>query len=179
MPSAEITKKALAEALKELMAVKPLSKISISGIADCCGINRNSFYYHFKDKNDLVNWIFYTEVSQILNREEIYEVPARKALDVLTHYFYLNHSFYRSALSVSGQNSFSEYFHDTMQTLFMAKSRGFFEMDEYQEFFAAFYADACTAALHRWMLGELSTPPEQISRLIYNALAGASALLND
>ena len=33
-------------------------------------MNRKSFYYHFKDKYDLVNWIFDTEITKIFFREE-------------------------------------------------------------------------------------------------------------
>ena len=53
-----LTKRALAAAMKELMEQMPFSKISVSNIAEQCGMNRKSFYYHFKDKYDLVNWIF-------------------------------------------------------------------------------------------------------------------------
>ena len=51
-----LTKRALAAAMKELMEQMPFSKISVSDIAEQCGMNRKSFYYHFKDKYDLVNW---------------------------------------------------------------------------------------------------------------------------
>ena len=61
MADSNITKNALATALKELMKEKPFEKISISDICDSCGMNRKSFYYHFKDKYDLVNWIFYVD----------------------------------------------------------------------------------------------------------------------
>lgn len=50
-----LTKRALAAAMKELMEQMPFSKISVSDIAEQCGMNRKSFYYHFKDKYDLVN----------------------------------------------------------------------------------------------------------------------------
>ena len=53
-----LTKRALAAAMKELMEQMPFSKISVSDIAEQCGMNRKSFYYHFKDKYDLVNWHF-------------------------------------------------------------------------------------------------------------------------
>lgn len=57
MADSNITKRALAAALKELMEQKPFSKINVADICEKCGMNRKSFYYHFKDKYDLVNWI--------------------------------------------------------------------------------------------------------------------------
>ena len=41
------TRHALAQALKELMAQKPLNKITIHDLTECCGIRRQNFYYHF------------------------------------------------------------------------------------------------------------------------------------
>ena len=56
-----ITKHALAQALKALTETLPFDKISVGNICAQCGLNRKSFNYHFKDKYDLVNWIYYTE----------------------------------------------------------------------------------------------------------------------
>ena len=49
MADSNITRNAMAAAMKALMKEKKLSKISISDICGACGMNRNSFYYHFKD----------------------------------------------------------------------------------------------------------------------------------
>ena len=51
-----ITKKALEASLKKLMLKKPLDKITIRDITDDCGISRMTFYYHFQDIYDLVEW---------------------------------------------------------------------------------------------------------------------------
>ena len=44
----EITKKALAETLKKLLSKNKLNKITIKEITEDCGVNRQTFYYHFK-----------------------------------------------------------------------------------------------------------------------------------
>lgn len=49
MADSYITKRALATSLRELMQEQPFDKISVSQICDGCGMNRKSFYYHFKD----------------------------------------------------------------------------------------------------------------------------------
>ena len=48
----QITKRAIEQSLKNLLAKKPLTKITINDIAEDCGINRMTFYYHFKDIYD-------------------------------------------------------------------------------------------------------------------------------
>ena len=50
----QITKRALEQSLKNLLLQKPLTKITVGDIAEDCGINRMTFYYHFKDIYDLV-----------------------------------------------------------------------------------------------------------------------------
>lgn len=50
----QVTKRALEASLKHLLLQKPLNKITINDIAEDCGINRMTFYYHFKDIYDLV-----------------------------------------------------------------------------------------------------------------------------
>ena len=59
MSDSNITKNALAASMKKMMRRRPFEKISVSDICMDCGINRKSFYYHFRDKYDLVNWIFF------------------------------------------------------------------------------------------------------------------------
>ena len=51
------TKKAISYALKDLLKTNPFSKITINDIAASCNINKQTFYYHFLDKEDLVEWI--------------------------------------------------------------------------------------------------------------------------
>ena len=67
MSNNNITKKAFAEAIKHLLTKKPLTKISVKDITEHCNISRNTFYYHFRDKYELINWIFYTEILAEVN----------------------------------------------------------------------------------------------------------------
>lgn len=52
----QTTKRALEASLKKMLLQKPLNKITINDIAEDCGISRMTFYYHFKDIYDLVEW---------------------------------------------------------------------------------------------------------------------------
>ena len=48
----------LADAMKLCMKSAPLEKITVGEIVGACGTTRQTFYRHFKDKYDLVNWYF-------------------------------------------------------------------------------------------------------------------------
>ena len=71
MADSNITKRALAASLKELMAEQPFDKINVAQICQRCNMSRKSFYYHFKDKYDLVNWIFDTEFMELIKHENL------------------------------------------------------------------------------------------------------------
>ena len=46
----QTTKRALEASLKKLLLQKPLNKITINDITEDCGVNRMTFYYHFKNR---------------------------------------------------------------------------------------------------------------------------------
>ena len=62
----KMTKMALAAALKKLLEKKPLSKITVTDITRECEINRHTFYYHFRDIYDLIEWIYVNEAEQYI-----------------------------------------------------------------------------------------------------------------
>lgn len=172
MADSNITKRALASSLKELMKTKPFSKISVSDICEACDMNRKSFYYHFQDKYDLVNWIYYTECIAALKEKGYHS--GYDILDDLCAYFYNNRSFYRKTMTVEGQNSFSEYFRDIVSTIITADMEESFGKDEALPFYADFYTDALLCAIKRWLLKKDCLPPEEFVRLIKNCLVHTS-----
>ncbi len=62
------TRKAIKESFLKLLSQRPLSQITVKDIVEDCGINRNSFYYHFKDLPDLVEEIGGEMVSDLMKR---------------------------------------------------------------------------------------------------------------
>ena len=69
----QTTKRALEASLKHLLAKKPLDKITINDIAEDCGISRMTFYYHFKDIYDLIEWSCIEEASRVIEGNKTYD----------------------------------------------------------------------------------------------------------
>ena len=69
----QVTKRALAASLIKLLSQKPLDKVTVKDIIEDCGVNRQTFYYHFKDIYDLVDWIFLEMASEFLDGKETYD----------------------------------------------------------------------------------------------------------
>ena len=69
----QVTKRALEQSLKNLLLKKPLTKITVGDITDDCGINRMTFYYHFKDIYDLVEWSCLEDAKRALDEKKTYD----------------------------------------------------------------------------------------------------------
>lgn len=170
MADANSTKGALAEAMKKLMVCKPFSKISISDLCEECGLNRKSFYYHFKDKYDLVNWIFYVDFLTNMsgkNFENEWDV-----LVSICNIFYQNREFYQRALKIEGQNSFKEYFYEMLEPVVAFFVKDLFQVQN-QELFETFFCDAFLTAVLRWFSMESELEPEafveELKEVLYSA----------
>lgn len=84
-----LTKKALRETMIRALNERPLEKIRVKDLVEECGVNRNTFYYHYKDIYELLADIFETETEEIAetlknddgNWESIFVESSRFALD--------------------------------------------------------------------------------------------------
>ena len=105
-----LTEQAIQAAFIRLLNERPLDKITVREIADECGINRNTFYYHYHDIYDLLDKLFAIEEERMLsnmedvstlkqgfimatqfaldNKRAIYHVYNSVSRDVLTGYLY-------------------------------------------------------------------------------------------
>ena len=63
---ASLTRKSIMESFIRLLDERPLNKISVKDIVEDCGINRNTFYYHFTDIPALVEEIVRDETDRIV-----------------------------------------------------------------------------------------------------------------
>lgn len=171
MPDANITKRALAGAMKALMQAEPFQKISVGEICAHCGMNRKSFYYHFRDKYDLVNWIYYTEFVEAM-RQKPYEDAWAFMLD-MCRYFHENRAFYVNALQVTGQDSFREYFGQVFRPMVQLAAEGAFAHAEERAFYAVFFTDAVLVGIERW-LGEGQMPPDRFVHLLRAGMEGTA-----
>lgn len=67
------TKPALEASLKKLLLHKSIDKITINELTSDCGISRMSFYYHFKDIYDLVEWVCVEDGKRALQDKKTYD----------------------------------------------------------------------------------------------------------
>mgnify|MGYP000127315419 CR=1 FL=1 len=116
MKEQTITKQAIVQSFKQLMKNKTFDKISISDITNACYLNRQTFYYHFQDKYELMNWIYYNEIFLPLVNElnkENYDDAFKGMFNTMYQEKYL----YANALSMSSEYGFKEYLYKVLEEL--------------------------------------------------------------
>lgn len=176
MAESNLTKKALAQALKELTQTQPFEKVGINDICNACHVSRKTFYYHFRDKYALAEWIFDTEIIELLQKCNLDDYSSMVL--PICQYLYQNRTFYVSLMHYQGQNAFRAHFQDF---LFSAVEKfllpeyteidavadmGGIDADETQTFYAHFLADAILSAIYRWMSEGAKLPPEKFAALL-------------
>lgn len=62
----QLTKRALIESFVKLLNETALDKITVKDIVKECGVNRNTFYYHFKDIYAMLDEIFQYEAQHVI-----------------------------------------------------------------------------------------------------------------
>ena len=75
---ASSTKEALGNTLKKMLSVKPIDKITVKDLVEECGVNRQTFYYHFDDVYDLLEWVFEEDTNKALPARDRRREVARK-----------------------------------------------------------------------------------------------------
>lgn len=173
MKQAELSynrKRQLADSLKMLMVKKNLKKITVQEIADGCGANRYTFYYHFKDIYDLLMWMFQEEALSLIKTSEnclTWQEGFRLFLRWITE----NNCVCKCALNDIGQEALREMFYQEtkhLMTLFLADAKGSHQVsDEYLAFLGDLYMAALSGILLEWIRRDLDFSEDQLMSYLW------------
>lgn len=164
----EATKRMLAGSLKGLMAQKPLNKISIREITEGCGVNRQTFYYHFEDIYDLLQWMYRQEAISLLAKREGMLVWQDGLLQ-LFRYLEENREVCLCTLDSLGHNYLRRFFYgDIYDILYRTIETLAQNLDDenLKSFVTDFYVTALAGLVENWLRGYLTQTPEELVRLV-------------
>lgn len=161
----QVTKRALEASLKKLLLEKPLNKITITDITDDCGISRMTFYYHFKDIYDLVEWSCVEDASRALAGKKTYDTWQQGFLQIFDAVldnkpFILN--VYRNVSREQVERYLHQLVHDLMIGVVEERAKGMRVRQEDKDFIADFYKYALVGILLDWVKNDMKQPPQQI-----------------
>lgn len=148
------TKLALEESLKRLLLKKPLDKITINDLTTDCGISRMTFYYHFKDIYDLVEWTCLEESRKALQGKKTYDTWQEGLLQIFEA-VYENKPFiinaYNSISRELIENFLFQMTHDLIMGVVEEQSKETLLTNEQKNFIADFYKYSFVGIMLDWL----------------------------
>ena len=161
----QVTKRALEASLKNLLLQKPLSKITINDIAEDCGINRMTFYYHFKDIYDLIEWSCEEDASRALAGKKTYDTWPQGLLQIFEAVqdnkpFIMN--VYRSVSREQVENYLYRLTYDLLAGVVEEQAAGMSVREEDKAFLATVYKYMLVGLMLDWIKGDMKADPKLI-----------------
>ena len=155
--------KSLADSIKNLMRQKPFESITVEEICLNAGISRRSFYRHFQDKHDLLNWIFDYD---FFGRLEYYEDwNIWDYFYVICEFLYQDRKFYANAFT-SGQNSSREFCDRQLRPILHRDFMGTFKNQEEENYWLNMLLALGYDTLVAWLRSDESlTPAEFVEKV--------------
>ena len=169
------TQKLIADTLKELSKNKSLSRITVTDICQGCGINRSTFYYHFTDRDDVIQWMFRHDIE-----EHFVQVTDGQWVKNTLHLLTIRQrdiAFYSQAVKLDTQQGLRNcIFEATLKKCYeiIAESLGGRDMrDEDMDFIARFYSHAFTEMNMEYIhAGAKEAPESTIKKYVACSIPG-------
>lgn len=165
MANANITKKELAESLKQLASGRRFEHVTVGDIVKECGVNRQTFYYHFSDKYELLDWIYYNETFVPLTADISFGNWDEKLYELL-QIMRANKAFYMNTIKCS-DNFFEEYLLKMLTTLF---EKAIEDLDgrkqltpEKKRLASKIFAHGLTGVVIEWAMGGMKADEKMIA----------------
>ena len=171
----DLTKRALEQSLKNLLLQKPLSKITISDIADDCGINRMTFYYHFKDIYDLIEWSCEEDARKALEGKKTYDTWQQGLLQIFEA-VQENKVFILNVYRCVHREQVEKYLQPLVDQLLLdvidEEAAGMTLRDEDKQFIAKVYAYIFIGVMLDWIRRGMKEEPRELAEKICVTMHG-------
>lgn len=171
----QTTKKALAFSLKKLLKNKPLEKITVTDITEDCEVNRQTFYYHFKDIYDLVEWIYTSEATKALDGNKTAATWQQGFLQIF-EYVQENKAFVRNTYHSVNREHLETYLYNETYNLLIGVLEefavGMSVREEDKSFIAHFYKYAFVGLMLDWIGKGMKEDPKNIMERVSILMQG-------
>ena len=171
-------KRRIWESFYELSTVIPFEKLTVEKIVSHCGISKATFYRHFRDKYDLISWVFHTEITPIVD-DPTDRGDWAQGLLALCSYMQANKKFYLNVLQFHGQNSFSdclmEFYQQRIARVICGQTTD--DASASARLIARFYAHALVGVLLDWASAGMQQDPRPFVKMLDELLSGRATAL--
>ena len=171
----QVTKRALEQSLKNLLLKKPLNKITINDITEDCGINRMTFYYHFQDIYDLVEWACIEDAKKALENKKTHNTWQQGFIQLL-YAVRENKPFIVKVYNCVDKVQVEKYLIPLTDDLLLGvveeESVNFKVREEDKKFIAQVYSYCFVGIMLDWIKDDMKEEPEELALKLANVLDG-------
>lgn len=172
----QVTKRALEQSLKNLLLKKPLTKITVGDITEDCGINRMTFYYHFKDIYDLVEWSCLEDAKRALEEKKTYDTWQQGFLQIFKA-VQENKPFILNVYHCVHREQVEKYLQPLVDQLLLnvinEEAAGITVRDEDKQFIAQVYSYMFIGLMLDWIKDDMREDPQQIVEKLSKLIKGS------
>ncbi len=171
MEKQETMKYRLAQAVRECMRTTPVDKITVRQITEVCGTTRQTFYRHFQDKYDLINWYFDKLLTESFAHmgegKTVYEGLVKKFI-----YIRQEHVFFAGAFRSDDHNSLKEHDFELILSFYLhlIREKTGRAPDEQIHFLLEMYCRGSIYMTVKWVLGGLKLTPQELAGLLVDGM---------
>ena len=171
----ELTKHEIARALLELLEEKNLNKITIEDISRRAGINRQTFYYHFRDIIDLLEWMWMEDEKLLFSNSYSYENWQESFITIFEEFKKkksLTMNVYKNSPSELLTTHLYNLVYPIIYSVVNEKAQNYIVKEDDVKFIADFYKFAFVALVKDWIRNDMEENPEQIVKRLGILLQG-------
>ena len=170
------TKYALEDALKKLLLQKPIDKITINDLTEECGISRMTFYYHFKDIYDLVEWVCIEDGKRALQDKKTYDTW-QEGMGQIFEAVLENRPFIMNVYHSISKDKIESYLYKLTYQLIAdvvgEKCAGMELAEEDKRFIAEFYKYGFVGMMLHWIDGGMKADYRELVQRLSTMLHGS------
>lgn len=171
MKKKDRTKQLIADTLKEMLKTTSLEKIRVNRLCEVCDIDRHTFYYHFKDLDDLVAWTYVRIVEENIDPESGVLGAENSAQPLI--WMKKDAVFFRKALNNQSQNSLAASIYQYHIELYENIVRIKTQMDLLPEeisFAIHYHVFGSLGMTIEWLNNGCPLSPEELNRRLLNRM---------
>lgn len=163
---AERTKIWIANTMSKLLLQKPVEDIRVTEICREAEIERPTFYYHFKDKYELMAWMF---CQKALQTDVVSVESAAKAMNQMRQDFV----FYKRAYEDNSQSPMwaymVEYFVERYSSLAKEKL-GTGTLNTQLQYSIRLYCYGAVGMTREWLMKDNITPAQTVVQMMFDSM---------
>ena len=151
----QLTKYALEQSLKKLLRERPLDKITIKDLVEDCGVNRQTFYYHFQDIYDLIAWSLNAKMNEILKNNNAMHSDLKTKFLLVFRYFEDNRQIILNGFDpvnhMQYERIIEQYAREHLREKLLLVPQSAFVSEEEREAIIDIYANGFSGLFLKWI----------------------------